>query len=262
MSTTDNKNLTVRVTRGAAIIGMLLTFIGGYFLGSLTSGPRSGPDLKESIKADREAVPVGLSPTLGKADALVTVVEFADYGCRYCARSVALQERMMAAYKGRVRWVYKNFPINPRSRSKVAAQAALAAHQQGEFWAYHDLLFHNQDKFGAGDFSAHANTLGLNLKVFRAGMSSAALGKVIDADVALGRKLGVNGTPTFFINGRKHLGSISHRLLRKLIDQELAYAHALVQGGLKPGEVYSKLTEEKPKPSKADEDADKAKDNS
>lgn len=245
MSTSDKKNLTVGVTRGAAIMGMLLTFVGGYFLGGLTSGARSGPDLKDALKAERKAVPVGLSPALGKNDALVTIVEFADYGCRYCARSVALQERMIAKYEGRIRWVFKNFPVNPRSRSKVAAQAAMAAHQQGEFWPYHDLLFRNQGKFGAGDFSGHANTLGLNLKRFRASMSGDALDKVIEADISLGRKLGVNGTPTFFINGRKHLGSISHRLLKELIDEELAYARTLVKEGLKPGEVYSKLTEEK-----------------
>jgi len=248
------------VTRGAAIIGMIITFVGGYFLGSLTSSARSGPDLTAAVNADRKAVPVGTSPTVGKADALVTIVEFADYGCRYCARSVALKERMLSEYKGRVRWVFKNFVVNPSSRSRVAAQAALAAHQQGEFWAYHDLLFHNQKDFGAGAFSRHADALGLDLRHFRVAMSGDAPGKIIDEDVALGRKLGVNGTPTFFINGRKHLGSISHRLLRKLIDEEMAHARTLVKAGVKPGEVYSKLTEKKEE-KKAD-DEDKAADNS
>jgi len=251
MSDRDSKPVTVGVSRGAAIVGMILTFVGGYFLGDRTSGRRAGPDLTEAIKAERKQVKMGLSPAKGPPDALVTIVEYADYQCRYCARSVSLQERMLSKYRGRLRWVFKNFPVNPRSRSRVAAQAALAAHQQGEFWGYHDLLFKNQGRFSPADFDAHAVALGLDKTRFKAALEGDALNKVVDADVAEGRALGVNGTPTFYINGRRHLGSISHRLLDRLIAEEMAYARSLVKGGLKKGEVYSHLTT--PKQTPADE---------
>ncbi len=258
MTDSDKNEVTVRVTRGAAIAGMILTFVGGYFLGNLTSGRSAGPDLTDAVKAERKEVKVGLSPSLGPSDALVTIVEFADYHCRYCARSVGLQQRMLTKYKGRLRWVFKNFPVNPRSRSKVAAQAALAAQQQGEFWPYHDLLFKNQDKFGPKDLDDHAVALGLNMTNFKKAMASDTLVKIIDVDVEQGRKLGVSGTPTYYLNGRRHLGSISHRLLDKLIGQELAHARALVKKGVARSEVYSHLTT--PAPKKADEEAAKKKD--
>jgi len=248
------------VSRGVAIIGMVITFLGGYFFGQLTSAraPDGGQE-STAATAERIHVPAGLSPSLGPANALVTIVEFADYQCTYCARSVGLRRRIVANYKGKVRWVFKNFPLGFHKRAKKASKASMVAHAMGYFWEYHDLLFVNQQRMADRDLAAHAQELGLDQEKYQEGMKSPDFAKLVQADIDLANKLKVNGTPTFFINGRKHVGSISQGTLDRLITEELAHVGSLLRNGVSRIKLYQELTRDKTAATAKDTAATEAK---
>ena len=232
-------------SRRAAILGMIVTFVGGYFLGVFTSGGGADELLEEARKAPRVAVPVELSPTVGAADALVTIVEFADFECPFCSRSVQLQRRLLTDFPGNVRWAFKNFPLDMHRQAMGAARAALAAQAQGKFWEFHDRLFIDQQRISPEYFAELARTIGLDLAAFERAMQGDALEKVVRLDMEVGRRLGVQGTPSFFINGRRVEGGSPYRELEKIVRQELAYASSLLRRGVRRDQLYEELTREK-----------------
>jgi len=123
----------------------------------------------------------------GAADAPITLVEFGDYECPFCGRAEGVIRALRQQLGGRMRFVFRNFPIVPiHSHAVLAAEAAEAAGAQGQFWPMHDLLFDNQDALEAPNLVEYANRVGL--------------------DVQSGAESGVAGTPTFFINGQRHEG--------------------------------------------------------
>ena len=229
------------VSRAVALLGMIVTFLGGFLIGSITGDWRK-PQLEDAKKADRTHVPVDFSPAAGPRQARVTIVEFADFQCGYCSRSVTLAHQILSDYKGQVRWVFKHYPMGFHRRASAAAQASMAAHAQGRFWEYHDMLFANRRKLGDADLVNYARRTGLDLNKFREAMRTKTYEKVVNLDRALAQKLGIKGTPTFFINGRKKVGSMSYRKLKKMINQELAYAQYLVQEGVAPDKIYEAVT--------------------
>lgn len=235
-------------SRGAAVVGMLVAFIGGYLLGDLTGGgDRQQAKIGKAATAKRHHVPVGLSPAKGPAAAPVTIVEFADFQCGYCARSVAVQRQLLAQYPSLVRWVFKHYPLPERihPQAMLAAQASMAAAAQGQFWPFHDRLFKRQQQMSRDDMLAHASELGLDLARFRKELDGKAHEKAVKGDMELARRLKVQGTPNFFINGRQFSGSMSVSRLEKVVREELAYTQRLVRDGVHPAELYRKLTEEK-----------------
>jgi protein-disulfide isomerase len=230
-------------TRGSAIMGMLLTFVGGYFLGSFTGRGEKSKDaaaVGEAAPAKRVQVPVAQSPALGPADAPVTIVEFADFECGFCARSVPLAKQILAAYPGQVRWVFKHFPLDFHKRARGAAKAALAAYGQGKFWEYHDRLFANQRRLAPADLEELAVELGLDMQRFRTAMQGEALERFIREDMELARTAGVNATPSLFVNGRK-LEGISPEF-EKVVREELAYAQTFLGRGVPRDRVYEEIT--------------------
>jgi len=239
-------------SRAAAILGMIVTFLGGYVLGSMNAAERA--PAKDPAQARRKAVPVGVSPAKGPADALVTIVEFADFQCGYCAKSLPVQRRLFQEYGGRVRWVFKNLPLSFHQRARPAALAAMAAQEQGKFWEYHDRLFMNQDKLDDDDLIAHARVLGLDVDAFRAALAQKKHNKVIDADVELAKELKVQGTPNFFINGRHFTGSMSYSRMESAVREEIAFAQKLLRDGVRRGDIYSEISKDRkpPKPQAAE----------
>jgi protein-disulfide isomerase len=243
----DNDNKKGGTPRSAAVIGMLVAFIGGYLLGDLTGGDKQQARAGKATNAKRKHVPVGSSPVKGSGAAAVTIVEFADFQCGYCARSVQVQRRLLRQFPGRVRWVYKHFPLPERihPHAKLAAQASLAARSQGQFWEFHDRLYKNQKNMKLEDLLAHARMMGLDMDRFQKELESKQHVQAVEADVALARTLKVAGTPNFFINGRHFSGSMSASRLERVVKEELAHAQQLVRAGTNPTNLYEELTREK-----------------
>jgi protein-disulfide isomerase len=159
---------------------------------------KTGPDPSKAYE-----LPVGDSPIRGPENAPVTIVEFSDYQCPFCARSEPLIKDVMKEYPGKVRFVYKNLPlVSIHSNAMGAAQAAVAAGKQGKYWEMHDLLFANQRALQPDKLKEYAQQLGLDIAKFEADMNSSEVKSAIQNDMNLSRKVGVRGTPTIFVNGK------------------------------------------------------------
>ncbi len=161
-------------------------------------------------------------PTRGAADAQVTIVVFADFECPYCSRSAQTVERVLAAYPGKVRLVYRHYPLSFHKKAPLAAEAAACANEQGRFWEYHDALYANQDALDPTALKAHAAALDLDGPKFESCLESGRMKAVVDRDMAAGEKAGVKGTPAYFINGVVLSGAQPEEEFKKLIDAELA----------------------------------------
>jgi len=176
----------------------------------------------------------------GPDQAPVTIVEFSDFQCPFCKSAIPALQELMRQYPGGVRWVFKNYPLDFHPDSLLAHKAALAAGEQGKFWEMHDLIFANQGAIKRDDLLQSASQLGLDMKRFVVDLDGNRLQTVIDEDKAEGSRLGVTGTPTFFVNGKRMVGARPLAEYRALVEADLnagnkspeASAHAATPGGL------------------------------
>ena len=159
----------------------------------------------------------------GAMDAPVTIVEFTDFQCPYCKTATATVKQLLKKYPGKVRWVFRDFPI-PRLHPEApkAHEAARCAGEQGKFWEYHDLLFDRSPRQAPDDLKQYANDLKLDTAAFDQCLDSGKHATEVNSDVQEGVRLRVEGTPTFFINGRRLAGSEPLTTFQKIIDSELA----------------------------------------
>ena len=152
-------------------------------------------------------VSVNDDPWTGTEHAPITIIEFSDFECPYCQRSVPLLKELLNQYPGKLRLVYRDFPGPKHQQALLAAEAAQCAAEQNRFWDYHDALFSRQPSEGAWNFSGLAETLGLSLSRFNACMQDNRYREEVLKDLQDGLSLGVTSTPTFFINGRPLVGA-------------------------------------------------------
>jgi protein-disulfide isomerase len=144
-------------------------------------------------------------PPLGKPDAPITIVEFSDFTCPYCGAVRPVLERWVKAREGRVKLYYKPFPILTHPRAMEAAEAAEFAREKGQFWPMHDLLFESPRALADDDLVRHAERLGLPGDELRQALASKRFRPRIFASQAEARAAGLAGTPTLYLNGRKHV---------------------------------------------------------
>jgi protein-disulfide isomerase len=168
-------------------------------------------------------VGVGSGPAKGNASAKVTIIEFSDFQCPFCARGRQRIDEIYAKYKDKVRIYYRHFPLESiHPQAMGSAKASACAHDQGKFWEYHDKLFDNQQKLDDKSLVEYANALGLDSAKFQACLKSDAPTSVVRKDVEDASKLGVNSTPTFFVNGRAVRGAQPIEAFSEIIDEELS----------------------------------------
>ena len=161
------------------------------------------------------------SPVRGDKNAPVTIIEFSDMQCPFCAAVSPTLRQLTAQYPGQVKWIFKNFPLNFHADSPLAHRALLAAEQQGKFWEMHDLVFTNQSAIKRNDLLLYARRLDLNMERFQGDLDSSALGQFVESDKREGARLNVSGTPTFFINGREYTGAMSVTQFQAIIGREM-----------------------------------------
>ena len=148
------------------------------------------------------------APNRGAKDAPITIYEFSDFQCPHCRTAAPQLKKLVESQKGKVRLVFKHFPLSGHPRARDAAIAAVAAHNQGKFWPMHDLLFDNPDRLEPADISRYAKSIGLNMSRFKADIANKRTAARVDADRKEGSKAGVNGTPAIFVNGRSYTLSV------------------------------------------------------
>jgi len=174
---------------------------------------------KNPVKID-----VGSSPVMGPANAPITLVEFSDFECPFCKRGASTVEEVVNAYPGKVKVVFKNRPLSFHKNAMPAAKAAIAAHKQGKFAEYKKALFENQQKLSDAFYDETATKLGLKLDQFKKDMASKEVEDLIKADEAMADKFGVDGTPSFFLNGVQLQGAQPLPEFKRVVDRLLASA--------------------------------------
>lgn len=158
--------------------------------------------------------------------AKVTIVEFSDFQCPACKAANPIMKKVLTDFAGQVNFVYRHFPLPQHKNAVKAAEAAEAAGEQGKFWQMQDKLFEGQEEWAeVGDprekFLSYAQELGLDMDKFKTVVDSKKFATKIDRDKGDGLTVGINSTPTFFINGEKNPGVLTYEQFREKIDQEL-----------------------------------------
>lgn len=157
-------------------------------------------------------------PSVGPANAPVTIVEFSDFQCPYCKLSVPMIKAILAKYPDKVKVVYRDYPGPNHPHAQQAAEAAQCAGEQGKFWEYHDSLFDRQAPGTGWNFTELAREIGLNEEAFATCLNTGRYREEVAKDLQDGFKLGVTSTPTFFINGRPLVGAKPFAEFQAVID--------------------------------------------
>jgi len=169
----------------------------------------------------RYSIDTAGSPAKGAAEGVIEIVEFSDFQCPFCSRVNPTLARIEKEYGDRVRISFKHLPLRIHPNAPEAHAAAEAAHRQGQFWEMHDLIFANQRQLSSSQYEKYAQQMGLDMDKFRSDMNSAGVKGKVTADQAEAAKLGITGTPSFFVNGRYLSGAQPYESFRRLIEEEL-----------------------------------------
>lgn len=161
------------------------------------------------------------APSLGPAGAKVTIVEFSDFQCPYCAMAAPKAQAVLKEFPNDVRLVFKQYPLESHSQAMVAAQASLAAHAQGKFWPLHDKMFANFRSLSRANILAWAKETGLDMKRFEADLDSGKYKAIVEKEIEQGNKADVQGTPTFYLNGKRYNGAMDLAAIKPVIEREL-----------------------------------------
>lgn len=162
------------------------------------------------------------NPILGPKDAAITIVDYSEFQCPFCGRSRATIKEVMKRYEGKVRHVFKNFPLDFHPEATPAAKAGYAANKQGKFWEFHDILFANQQSVGEELYLKAAKDLNLDIEQFNKDRNSDEAAEAVSQDAADGAEIGVRGTPFFLINGVPLSGAQPTAAFEAIIQQHLA----------------------------------------
>lgn len=180
---------------------------------------RSGTSTSGRNTVPRTEVETTDDPILGPAQAPVTIVEFGDFECPFCAQAVFVLKDLLAAYPKQIRIIYRDFPISAiHAQATLAAEAAACMNDQGRFWEFHDLLYVNQDRLDGTSLEGYASQVGANVALFQACLSSNRFVDEVQADYEAGLRFGVRGTPTWFVNGHRIEGLLPLEILRKIVE--------------------------------------------
>ena len=185
-----------------------------------------GPPFRLVLDAPRQQIDLSADdPAQGSTSAPVTLVEFSDFQCPFCAQVMPTLKRVQQTYGDQVRIVWKDFPLTAiHPQAFGAAQAGRCAQEQGRFWELHDLLFANQQALQPESLKTHAVAAGLDAAAFDTCLDSGKHADAVQAQMDMATALGVVSTPTVFVNGRLVSGAQPYDVFAKIIDEELGRA--------------------------------------
>jgi protein-disulfide isomerase len=193
---------------------------------------RSEAKVELRLAPPRAEVATKAIPVRGASNALVTIAEYADYECPYCQQAEPTLLKLLADYDGRVAFSYNDVPLPMHTHAQKASEAAHCADDQGKFWEYHDLLYASR-QLEIPQLKAAARELKLNGEVFDQCLDSGQKAESVKSQLSEGQALGLEGTPSFFINGRFVSGNVSYGDWRRIIDEEIAVSSP--RAGQTPG---------------------------
>lgn len=217
-------------------------------------------DQPGTAAAASDLLPVGDAPFVGKASAKVTLVMFSEFQCPYSRRVVGSLMGLMDEYEpDELKIMFLHFPLGFHDQAQGAAEASLAAHAQGEFWAFHDMLFNNQHALDRASLEDYAEELDLDMDAFRAALDDGTYTEQVQTEMRLGSLHGINGTPSFLINGELLVGAQPLAAFQAIIDDEIEAADELIESGVALAEVFQRRVAENlenPEPAQAEQPAE------
>lgn len=214
----DHPVLHDEVVVGVLLAAVLATAVGWLlFWGFARFAGQVDADLPRVLN---RPVEVGFDHIRGPVDARYTLVEFADFECPFCARTTGVADELRERFGDDLRYVFRHLPLTDvHPHAELAARAAVAADLQGRFWDMHDILFQHQDQLEYEDLAGYAAEIGLDVERFLRDLSSERVAARVQADVADAAASGARGTPTFFVNGVRHVGPFdAESLARALLE--------------------------------------------
>ncbi|HJT88433.1 MAG TPA: thioredoxin domain-containing protein [Bryobacteraceae bacterium] len=186
-----------------------------------------GPADHSKLLEDPVAISLGNAPERGPSIARITLVEFSDFQCPFCVAATPQLDAVLKAYPSQVKLIFKEFPLDSHSQAALAAAAALAAQRQGKFWALHDAMFAQMGNLSRSIILRLAERAGLDMKRFQADLDAPEIKRAVAHDIADGEKIGVDATPTLFIDGQRYNGPITLAKLKPVLEAEWKHpAHA------------------------------------
>ena len=198
------------VLRGQATVGVLIAAVTAAVYGKFVfwfAATFRGEGDAELPRLLDQPIQIGVDHILGPGEAPMTLVEYADFECAFCAKATGVTADLRARFGNQLRYVFRHLPLTTvHPHAELAARAALAADRQGAFWPMHDMLFTHQDQLELEDLLGYAGALGLDIEEFARALDDPRVAERIRTDLASAEASGARGTPTFFINGRRHLG--------------------------------------------------------
>jgi len=174
-----------------------------------------------TLAPPRVDVGVETAQMLGPKNAPVTLIEFADYECPYCQKVAPDLRKLQAEFGDKVAFTYRDFPLPMHARAEKAAEAARCAGEQGKFWEFHDTLFQSKE-LDFDQLKVHAQALNLDTERFNKCLNAGDEAAAVGQDRKEGVRLGLTGTPSFFINGHFMSGAVDYATLHKMVEQQLA----------------------------------------
>jgi protein-disulfide isomerase len=175
----------------------------------------------QTMLPEKRVEVAAIGPAKGPEGAPITIVEFSDFQCPFCSKAIVNVDEVMKKYEGKVRLVFRHFPLSFHTEAPKAAEASMCAADQNKFWEYHDKLFANQQALKVDDLKKHAADLGLDTARFNECLDSGKKAELVKKDMADAEKVGVTGTPAFFINGVMLSGAVPASEFASIIDAEL-----------------------------------------
>lgn len=190
-------------------------------IGELRNMEKQNAPLSAEVAEKQRA---GDGPSFGPADAKVAIVEYSDFECPFCSRAAAAVKQLKERYGDKVRFVFRQYPLPMHSNAQVAAEASLAAHAQGKFWALHDAMFENQRALDRASLEGYAEKAGLDMGKFKKDLDDKKYADVVKADMKLGEEIGVSGTPTMIVGTKRVANPSDFASISKIVDAELTAA--------------------------------------
>jgi protein-disulfide isomerase len=186
-------------------------------------GLEKSAKVERHLDAPRFPVDPGMAPRIGSAKAPVQIVEFSDFECPYCGGASKTVHEIAEKYGDKVSIAFMNFPLPMHSSAPKAAEAGMCANDQGKFWEYHDKMFDNQRMLDPLSLVRFATEIGLDANAFQGCLESGKHQADVERDIEAGKKVGMTGTPGFYINGIQLSGALPLDMFSEVIDDELAH---------------------------------------
>jgi protein-disulfide isomerase len=199
-----------------------------HYVGKLVEQGFTDSEVSEAIgkryrNAEVKKIDVSEAPMKGNPAAKVTLIEFADYECPHCKRLQPVLRQIVDEFHNDVKVYFKHYPLPQHTNARLAAEAAVAANKQGKFWAYQDKLWDNQDDLSPALIEKLAKDAGLDVAKFRQDLASDAVKSRVQKDRTEGEAIGIQATPTLYIDGREYTDPKDTESLREWIKEELSH---------------------------------------